>query len=94
MGYGADEFGKVLQGPFTGERTDFKCTEIGRHYWRVTLADRKFGVLVQVAQAPPRKIALFSLPVLKVRFEFEQAEADTRAQFFHRFHQYFHKGGG
>ncbi len=51
-------------------------------------------VLIDVKQAPPRKIALFSLPVLKVKFEFEQAEGDTRQQFFHRFHQYFHKGGG
>ena len=25
MGYGADEFGKVLRGPFSGERTDFEC---------------------------------------------------------------------
>jgi hypothetical protein len=94
MGYGAAEFGKVLQGPFTGERTDFECAEIARHRWRVTLADQAFAVLIEAEQAPPRKIALFSLPVLKVRFEFEQAEADTRIEFFHRFHQYFHKGGG
>jgi hypothetical protein len=94
MGYGADEFGKVLQGPFTGERTDFISTEIGRHHWRVTLAEREFSVIVEVKQGPPRKIALFRLPVLNVRFEFEQAEGDTRQQFFHRFHQYFHKGGG
>ena len=37
MGYGADEFGKVLQGSFTGERTDFASTELGRHRWRVSL---------------------------------------------------------
>jgi hypothetical protein len=94
MGYGADEFGKVLQGPFSGERTDFASAEIGRHRWRVTLAGQEFAVLVEVKQAPPRKIALFSLPVLNVRFEFEQAETDTRKRFFQRFHQYFHKGGG
>ena len=94
MGYGADEFGKVLQGSFTGERTDFVSSELGRHRWRVSLPDHDFAVLVEVKQAPPRKIGLFSLPVLNVRFEFEQAEVDTREQFFHRFHQYFHKGGG
>lgn len=94
MGYGADEFGKVLQGSFTGERTDFASTELGRHRWRVSLVGHDFAVVVEVKQAPPRKIALFSLPVLKVRFEFEQAEAEARAQFFHRFHQYFQKGGG
>jgi len=94
MGYGADEFGKVLQGLFTGERTDFANTRIGQHRWRVTLAGRDFAVLIEVKQAPPRKIALFNLPVLKVRFEFERAEGDARELFFHRFHQYFHKGGG
>lgn len=94
MGYSADEFGKVLRGPFSGERTDFEAAEIGRHRWRVTLAGQKFSVGIEAVQAPPRKIALFNLPVLKVRFEFEQAEADTRIEFFHRFHQYFQKGGG
>ena len=94
MGYGADEFAKVLQGPFTGERTDFACSGVSRYRWRVALADQDFAVLIGVEQAPPRKIALFNLPVLKVRFEFEQAEGDTRERFFHRFHQYFHKGGG
>ena len=94
MGYLADEFGKVLQGQFTGERTDFNCSEISRHRWRVTLAGDHFSVVVEVKQAPPRKIALFNLPVLKVHFEFEQADAGIREKFFHRFHQYFHKGGG
>jgi hypothetical protein len=94
MGYLADEFGKVLQGPFTGERTDFRSAELGPHRWRVTLVGHDFGVVVAAQQAAPRKIALFNLPVLKVRFEFESAEADTRERFFRRFHQYFHKGGG
>ena len=94
MGYAADEFGKVLQGPFTGERTDFVSAELGRHRWRVTLDGTDFAVLIAVADAPPRKIGLFSLPVLKVRFEFESTDAETRERFFHRFHQYFHKGGG
>ena len=94
MGYVADEFGKVLRGPFTGERTDFDSIELGRHRWRVTRNGHDFGVVIEVNQAPPRKIALFSLPVLKVRFEFESAEGDTRERFFRRFHQYFQKGGG
>jgi hypothetical protein len=94
MGYAADEFGKVLQGQFTGERTDFNCSEISRHRWRVTLTSDDFSVVIDVKQAPPRKIALFSLPVLNVHFEFERAEAYIREKFFHRFHQYFHKGGG
>jgi len=34
------------------------------------------------------------LPVLDVRFRFGDTPAAAREQFFHRFHQYFHKGGG
>lgn len=94
MGYGADEFGKVLLGPFTGERTDFKSIEIDRHRWRISLADTTFVLMIEVDEAPPRKIGLFNLPVLKVRFRFEQAEPEQRERFLHRFHQYFHKGGG
>ena len=94
MGYGADEFGKVLQGPFTGERSEFRSDEIGRHHWRVTLSEQTFAVVITVVQAPPRKIALFNLPVLNVRFDFEESEGDSRERFFHRFHQYFQKGGG
>jgi len=94
MGYGADEFGKVLLGPFSGERSDFNCVEIGRHRWLVTLAGSALEIEIEVREAPPRKIALFSLPVLKVHFRFDKADADSRERFFHRFHQYFHKGGG
>ena len=94
MGYLADEFGKVLQGPFTGERSEFASTELGRHRWRVTQADQDFAVNVEVSQAPPRKMGLFSLPVLRVRFDFEGSAAETRERFFRRFHQYFQTGGG
>lgn len=94
MGYLAAEFGKVLRGPFTGERTDFESSELGRHRWRVTQTGRDFEVIVEATQAAPRKMGLFTLPVLRVRFEFENAEAETRERFFRRFHQYFQKGGG
>jgi hypothetical protein len=94
MGYGADEFGKVLLGPFSGARSDFNCAEIGHHRWLLTLAGSAFELVIEVREAPPRKIGLFSLPVLKVRFQFDKTDADARVRFFHRFHQYFHKGGG
>jgi hypothetical protein len=94
MGYGADEFGKVLLGPFSGTRSDFNCVELGRHRWLVTLAGSALELVIEVTQAPPREIALFRLPVLKVRFQFDRDDAAAREKFFHRFHQYFHKGGG
>ena len=93
MGYGADEFGKVLLGPFTG-RSDFNAAEIGRHRWLVSLVNSAFELEIEVSEQPPRKIGLFALPVLKVIFSFDRAEDAERERFFHRFHQYFHKGGG
>lgn len=94
MGYGADEFGKVLLGPFSGERTDFNAAEIGRHRWLVTLVNSAFELEIEAREQPPRRIGLFALPVLKVFFRFDRAESAERERFFHRFHQYFHKGGG
>ena len=94
MGYGADEFGKVLLGPFSGERSDFEASEIGRHHWSVTLGQESFDLEIQVAEQPPRKLGLFNLPVLRVVFTFSDTDEALREKFFHRFHQYFHKGGG
>ena len=94
MGYGADEFGKVLLGPFSGDRTDFNAAEIARHHWRVWLDGSDFELEIRAAEKPPRKLGLFNLPVLEVRFNFNDTEASLRATFLHRFHQYFHKGGG
>jgi len=53
-----------------------------------------FDLDIKVAEKPPRKLGLFNLPVLEVKFSFADTEAELREIFFHRFHQYFHKGGG
>jgi len=94
MGYAGDEFGKVLLGPFSGERSDFNAAEIGRHRWLVTLVNTAFELEIEAREQPPRRIGLFALPVLKVCFRFDKSEPAERERFFHRFHQYFHKGGG
>lgn len=94
MGYAADEFGKVLNGPFTGANSPFQCVEIDRHHWSISQAGKGFDLAIRVAEKPPRKLGLFNLPVLDVKFRFTDTEATLRDGFFHRFHQYFHKGGG
>ena len=94
MGYGADEFGKVLLGPFSGESSGYQCETISRHRWHLRQADEAFDLTIQVAEQPPRKLGLFKLPVLQVKFAFADTDESLRAKFFHRFHQYFHKGGG
>jgi len=94
MGYAADEFGKVFSGPFSGEKSAYRCTNIERHHWSLEQPGMVFDLDIKVAEKPPRKLGLFNLPVLEVKFSFADTEAELREIFFHRFHQYFHKGGG
>jgi hypothetical protein len=94
MGYAADEFGTVLRGSFSGEKSAYHCTEIARHYWSLEQPGAVFALAIKVAEKPPRKLGLFNLPVLQVKFAFTDTEEPLREKFFHRFHQYFHKGGG
>jgi hypothetical protein len=94
MGYGADEFGNVLNGPFSGDKSSYRCNEIERHHWSVEQSGESFILTIMVTEKPPRKLGLFKLPVLEVKFSFTDTDAVLRDQFFHRFHQYFHKGGG
>jgi hypothetical protein len=94
MGYAADEFGKVLNGPFSGEKSPYHCSELARHHWSLAQPGAELDLSIKVAQKPPRRLGLFNLPVLDVRFTFGATDDALREQFFHRFHQYFHKGGG
>lgn len=94
MGYAADEFGNVLNGPFSGDKSSYRCNEIERHHWSVEQSGETFILTIMVTEKPPRKLGLFKLPVLEVKFSFTDTDAVLRDQFFHRFHQYFHKGGG
>ncbi len=94
MGYGADEFGNVLRGPFSGERSNYRCETLEKHHWRIEQPGAAFDLIIRVDEQPPRQLGLFRLPVLAVRFTFSDTEAALRDAFFHRFHQYFHKGGG
>ena len=94
MGYAADEFGKVLNGEFSGDKSPFNCIELARHHWSIEYDQGGLSLEITVAEQPPRQIGLFRLPVLKVVFRFESTEDDLQQKFFHRFHQYFHKGGG
>lgn len=94
MGYGADEFGKVLCGPFSGDKSAYRCTQLARHHWSLEQPGTAFELAIKVTEKPARKLGLFNLPVLEVKFSFADTEAALRENFFQRFHQYFHKGGG
>ena len=94
MGYRADEFSKVLTGSFTGEQSNYICETLTSRHWRISERDGELQIEIQIEEKPPRKIALFSLPVLQVRFQMVATAAELQEKFFKRFHQYFHKGGG
>ena len=94
MGYGADEFGNVLTGAFTGDKSDYSSETISLHHWRIAQAGQDLLIEIDVAEKPPRKLGLFVLPVLGVRFHVLNTAADLQSKFFQRFHKYFHKGGG
>ena len=94
MGYRDDEFGAVLQGPFSGEKSPYRCRALGPNHWQLAQPGEAFDLELRVATRPPRVLGLFKLPVLGVEFVFSDTEQPLRDQFFHRFHQYFQKGGG
>ena len=43
---------------------------------------------------PPRRIALLSVPRLRLRFAFEGVDEPARLRFMHRFDLYTQRGGG
>ena len=94
MGYRDDEFATTLQGPFTGEKSPYNCTELGSNHWQIEQSGEKFALDIQVSTQPPRILGLFKLPVLKVEFVFTDTGEASRKAFFDRFHKYFQKGGG
>ena len=94
MGYAADEFGRVLTGPFSGDNSNYNCKMLSRHHWQVNANDSDLKVVIKVKEMPPRKIALFALPVLQVCFDMEKSIPESQEVFFKRFFRYFQKGGG
>jgi hypothetical protein len=51
-------------------------------------------VEISFAQAPTRRIALLSMPVLKVTFRFSGADASAYREFMAYFDLYTNRGGG
>jgi hypothetical protein len=94
MGYRAGEFANVLCGSFSGDKSSFESTPMATNHWKVTHKESNFSVDLIVSEQADREIGMFRIPVIKVCFKIEDDCGDVRAQFFKRFHQYFHKGGG
>ena len=77
---------------------------IGEHSWQhegssvrvcITNAGHTLGTLnLTWSLGPVRKIALMTLPCLRVNFQFEGLSADARYTFMKRFDLYMQRGGG
>ena len=94
MGYTPAEFEKTLQGQFHSQ-TPFIIKSISNDQWRIDLDDQgQAAVNVAIKPGEPREIAMLSLPVLHVSFDFENLSEAEQADFFTTFFRYFHKGGG
>ena len=93
MGYTSKEFKKTLQGLFITQ-TSYSCEEFSHRHWQITVEDEPTLVDIKIEEAPPRIIALLTLPVLNVLFEFKESSEEQQADFIKTFFRYFHKGGG
>lgn len=94
MGYRADEFVDVLTGSFTGDKSAYHCQAVSTYHWRISRPETALQIDITISDKPPRKLGLFVLPVLQVQFQLHDTSPELQTEFFDRFHQYFHKGGG
>ncbi len=93
MGYTPKEFKKTLQGLFISQ-TPYSCKELSILHWEITVEDQPTIVDIEIEEAPPRIIALLTLPVLNVSFEIKESSQKQQTDFMKTFFRFFHKGGG
>jgi len=93
MGYTPKEFKKTLQGLFISQ-TPYSCKEYSPQYWQITAENENTVVDIYIEEAPPRIIALLTLPVLNVVFDFKNSTKEQQTIFMKTFFKFFHKGGG
>ena len=92
MGYTPPECRRTLQGQFI-QNTIYSCKEISNTQWEISISNKAF-VAIKISEAPARKIAMLTLPVLNTRFEFNFMSTEEQKNFMNIFFRYFHKGGG
>jgi hypothetical protein len=94
MGYTPKEFSRVLEGNFTGEKSEYRATQIEQNHWQLNSLQSDINVDLKINEQAPRKLGHFSLPVLKVVFSVTSSSEELSRKFFDKFFKYFHKGGG
>ena len=94
MAFSVAEFSKTLHGQFVTEEGSYFCKELSATQWNIYTEDDSLNISIDIEDAPPRVIAMLSLPVLNVDFVFKETSEEQQAKFLKRFFKYFHKGGG
>ncbi len=94
MAFSVAEFTKTLNGQFITQEDSYLCNDLSGTQWKIYTEDGLLDVSIDIEQAPPRVIAMLSLPVLNVNFGFKDTNEEQQTKFLKRFFKYFHKGGG
>jgi len=93
MGYTPKEFRKVLLGQFYSN-TIFEINEIATDSWSIENTVALISIEISIEVAPPRKIAMLTMPVLNTEITFKKITETQLEEFMKTFFKYFHKGGG
>ena len=93
MGYTPVEFGKVLQGNFSGADSPYRVEQLASGQWRV-YDQASLSVIISLEEKPARQLGLLRLPVLAVSFAVTSGNDNEAQAFYDKFFKYFHKGGG
>lgn len=93
MGYTAAEFKKALLGQFA-HNSSYQVNIISDLSFKLVYENGDFDIDIEIEKAPPRIIAMLSLPVLQTTFHFSNEDKQQQSEFFRVFFKYFHKGGG
>ena len=94
MGYTPTEFSRVLNGNFTGEKSELNCKSMSENHWLIALQDSAMTVDIYIEKKPDRVLGAIALPVLSVFFKVKATTTQQSEFFFDKFFKYFHKGGG
>lgn len=89
MGYSADEFAHTLRRAMR----DWPVKG-GPDLWHVVDPQGRPIATIRIAPMAERRIGALSLPVLRVRIDFDGPESAREAEFVRRFERGFHRGGG
>ena len=86
-----EDFARWLPGATRHAPVTSQVDDVGMRHW---IKIDNGTVEIDLRPQPPRRIALFVLPVLLVTFRFIDLDGDQRLRFLTHFDHYTRRGGG